>query len=162
MPAASDAGSAPGASGSAPSGSELIRAWRPLGPRVMGVVLLVGLYVLCAVVWFTFSAKIRSEFSNSERGTLIFFGILIAIVVHALTRSRVEARTDRLVVVNGYRRRDLPWGEVLSVQFPPGAPWVTLDLADGETCSVMGIQGSDGARARTAAQQLARLVADRS
>lgn len=138
-----------------------IARWRPLGPRVVGTVLLVGLYGLCAVVWFTFTPKIRAQFSGSERATLIFFGVLIAIVVHALTRSRAEAYDDRLVVVNGYHRRDLAWGEILSVELPPGAPWVTLDLVDGETCAVMGIQGSDGARARAAARQLAELVAER-
>jgi cbb3-type cytochrome oxidase subunit 3 len=153
MPADSDPGE--------PASSVRLASWRPLGPRVVGTVLLLGLYGLCVVVWFTFPRHIRAEFSGSERGTLIFFGILIGIVVHALTRSRAEAYDDRLVVVNGYRRHDLPWGEILSVEFPPGAPWVSLDLASGETCSVMGIQGSDGARARAAAQRLAELVAQR-
>ena len=42
---------------------------------------------------------------------------------------------------------------------PPGAPWVTLDLADGETASVLAIQGSDGNRARIALRELKSLVA---
>ena len=39
---------------------------------------------------------------------------------------------------------------------PPGAPWATLDLSDGTTVSAMGIQGSDGARARRAVRDRAR------
>ena len=35
---------------------------------------------------------------------------------------------------------------------------MTLDLADGETAAVMGIQGSDGARAQTAVRELRSLV----
>ena len=41
---------------------------------------------------------------------------------------------------------------------PPGAPWATLDLADGTTVPVMGIQGSDGQRARRAVRDLRTLV----
>ena len=51
------------------------------------------------------------------------------------------------MVVNGYRRREYEWAEIVAVHLPPGAPWVTLDLADGDTAPVMGIQGSDGDRA---------------
>jgi hypothetical protein len=41
---------------------------------------------------------------------------------------------------------------------PPGAPWPTMDLDDGTTISVMGIHGSDGARARTAVADLKALL----
>ena len=77
----------------------------------------------------------------------------------ALIRSRVVAYADRLVVVNGYRRHEYEWAQIVAVRLPPGAPWVILDLADGTTASVMGIQGSDGDRARTAVRELRSLVA---
>ena len=76
------------------------------------------------------------------------------------TCSRVEATAERLVVVNGYRRHEYDWPEVIAVHLPPGAPWAVLDLADGTSRSAMGIQGSDGARARLAVAQL-RAVIDR-
>lgn len=78
--------------------------------------------------------------------------------MYALIRSRVVAETERPVVVNGYRRHEFEWAEVIAVRLPPGAPWVTLDLADGSTCSAMGIQGSDGERARIAVRELRALV----
>jgi len=62
------------------------------------------------------------------------------------------------VVVNGYRRREYEWAEIVAVHLPPGAPWMTLDLSDGTTASALGIQGSDGARARTAVRQLRALL----
>ena len=83
-------------------------------------------------------------------------------MLYALIRSRAEAHADRLVVVNGYRRREYAWPEIVAVHMPPGAPWVTLDLADGETASVMGIQGSDGVRAQEAVRTLRRIVARQS
>jgi hypothetical protein len=79
--------------------------------------------------------------------------------MHALIRSRAVAYPDRLVVVNGYRRHEYEWPQIVAAHLPPGAPWVTLDLADGETASVMGIQGSDGDRARAALRELKALVA---
>lgn len=133
--------------------------WRPLGPRIMGGVLLFGLFGVSVLAWFSLNADVRANISGSERGTLLFFGLVIVVLVHALTRSRVEAREEGLTVVNGYRRRQFEWAQIVAVHMPSGAPWVTLDLADGETCSAMGIQASDGARARTAVRQLRALVA---
>jgi hypothetical protein len=74
----------------------------------------------------------------------------------------VSASRDGLVIVNGYRRRDLAWAEVIAVRMPPGAPWASLDLADGSEIAAMGIQGSDGKRARLAVRELRRLVASLS
>lgn len=136
--------------------------WRPLGPRVVGIAFGAGLLVICAVAWFTFDDETRAKFTIFQRGTLLVLGLLVFALLYGLLRSRVEAHPDRLVVVNGYRRREYAWPQIVAVNLPPGAPWVTLDLADGETAAVMGIQGSDGTRAREAARHLRRLVAARS
>jgi hypothetical protein len=127
---------------------------------MMGIVLVVGLYGLCAFTWFAFGDEVRAKFTVFEKLTLLFFGALILVLVHALLRSRVEARAEGLVVVNGYRRRDLAWEQVLAVHLPPGAPWVTLDLADGTAVPAMGIQASDGGRARAQVRELRAIVAD--
>ena len=70
---------------------ELPRSYRPFGVRAMGSVLVVGLYGLCAFTWFAFDDETRARFTVFEKATLIFFGLLILVLVHALTRSRVEA-----------------------------------------------------------------------
>ena len=134
--------------------------WRPLGPRVVGIAIGAGLAVLLVFSWFGFDEETRARFTTFQRGTLVALGLLAGSVLYALIRSRAEAHADRLVVVNGYRRREYEWAEIIAVNLPPGAPWVTLDLADGETASVMGIQGSDGDRAREAVRQL-RLIVQR-
>ncbi|MFT4084891.1 MAG: PH domain-containing protein [Nocardioides sp.] len=139
---------------------QMPHTWRPLGPRVMATALVIALAVVCAMSWIGFDDETRAKFTVFEKATLGFFGLLILVLVHALTRSRVVARTDGLVVVNGYRRRDLDWAQVVAVNFPPGAPWVNLDLADGTNIPVMGVQASDGGRARTAARQLASIAAE--
>ena len=136
--------------------------WRPLGPRVVGIAVAAGLAVILAFSWFGFDDETRAKFTTFQRGTLLALGLLAGSVLYALIRSRAEAHADRLVVVNGYRRREFEWAQIVAVHLPPGAPWVTLDLADGETAAVMGIQGSDGDRAQAAARELRRIVARRS
>jgi hypothetical protein len=138
----------------------LPHTWRPMGSRMVGIVLVVCLYGMCVFTWFAFDDQTRARFTGFEKGTMAFFGILILVLVHALIRSRIEARTDRLVVVNGYKRREFAWEQVVAARMPPGAPWVTLDLADGTAVPAMGIQSSDGGRARVALRELRALVAD--
>jgi len=113
---------------------------------------------MAVVLWFTFDAETREAITPFQRGTVIALGAVMLGALFALVRSRVVARPDRLTVVNGYRRRDYEWAEVIAVRLPPGAPWVTLDLADGNTVAAMGIQGSDGARAKLAVRELRALV----
>ena len=143
-----------------PADSEVTvpHTWRPLGVRLAGAFFGAALLAVCAFAWFGFDAEIRDKFSTLQRGTVVALGALFFACGYALARSRVVAETTRLVVVNGYRRREYAWAEVLAVHLPPGAPWAVLDLADGTSAPAMGIQGSDGDRARTAVRELRLLV----
>jgi hypothetical protein len=137
----------------------LPRTWRPLGPRVVGVAVTLALVAVVAVGWLGFDDETRAKFTVFQLGTLVFFGLIYLALMLALVRSRAVAYADRLVVVNGFRRHEYEWPFIVAARLPPGAPWVTLDLADGETASVLAIQGSDGQRARTALRELRSLVA---
>jgi hypothetical protein len=148
----------PAGSEAAVSSMALPHTWRPLGPMIVGIAVTLALTAIVGVGWFTFDAETRSKFTTFQRGTLAFFGLIYLGLMYTLLRSRATAYADRLVVVNGYRRREYEWAQIVAVRLPPGAPWVTLDLADGETASVLGIQGSDGARARRALRDLRALV----
>lgn len=132
--------------------------WRPLGARIAGAVAGAVLVVMAVFLWLGFDAETRDAITPFQRGTVAVLGLIGLGALFALIRSRVVAHRDRLTVVNGYRRRDFEWAEVIAVHLPPGAPWVTLDLADGNTVSAMGIQSSDGARARAAVRELRALV----
>ncbi len=149
MPAASD-----------PTGAiTLPHTWRPLGPRVAALVAGGALFVAMALLWIGFDDETRAAVTPFQRGTVIvLFGLGFA-SLYALIRSKVQAFPDRLVVVNGYRRHTYEWAEVVAVRLRPGAPWATLDLADGTSASCIGIQGSDGARATRAVREL-RLLLD--
>ena len=136
------------------TGPELPRTWRPLGVRLAALVFGSGLLVVCAMAWVGFDQEIRDVFTPAQKGTLLGLGILVVAALVGLSRSRVTASADRIVVVNGYRRRDFARAQVVAVTLPRGAPWATLDLHDGTSIAAMGIQGSDGDRARTAVREL--------
>jgi len=136
----------------------LPHTWRPFGVRMAGAIAGIGLFAICAVAWFAFDAATRAKFTPFQRGTLVGLGLMIFACGYALTRSRVVAETSRLVVVNGYRRHVYEWPEVISISLPRGAPWAMLDLADGTSQAVMGIQGSDGDRAIRAVRELRQIL----
>ena len=132
----------------------LPHTWRPLGVRLAALVFGGGLLVICAMAWVGFEAEIRDSFTTAQKGTLIGMGLMIVAALLGLSRSRVTAEEDRIVVVNGYRRRVFARAQVIAVSLPRGAPWATLDLDDGTSVAAMGIQGSDGDRARAAVREL--------
>jgi hypothetical protein len=117
-----------------------------------------ALGVMCTLVWVGFTPEIKAQVTMFERLTLGAVGLGMLACVHALTRSRVVAREDGLTVVNGYKRRDLEWAEVLAINFPRGAPWPNIDLASGHNISVIGIQASDGASSKKSVRTLRTLV----
>lgn len=144
-----------------PATVRLPHTWRPFGVRLAGIVFGGALLIVCAFAWFGFDEDTRAKFTWFQRGTLVFLGALGFSAWFALVRSRVVATAEKLIVVNGYRRHEYEWAEVVAVHLPPGAPWAVLDLSDGTTASALGIQGSDGARASTAVRQL-RVLLDSS
>jgi len=137
----------------------LPHTWRPLGVRLAVIVFGGMLLAVCVFAWYAFDDETQALFTPFQRGTVVFLGLLFFSVAFAMARSRVVAEVDRLVVVNGYRRHDYEWAEVLAVHLPPGAPWAVLDLSDGTSQPAMGIQGSDGGRAKRAVAELRLLIA---
>ncbi len=136
----------------------LPHTWRPFGTRIAATVAAVGLFVVCLFAWLAFPAEIRAQFTAFQKLTIGFFFVLALATWFALVRSRVVARDSGLVVVNGYRTHSYSWAEVVSISLVPGAPWATLDLADGTTISALALQGSDGARARNGVRQIRSLI----
>lgn len=137
----------------------LPHTWRPFGVRMAGWVFGGALALVCLVVWIAFGPEVRSRFTPFQKGTLVFLGLLGVALLHAVGRCRVTAATTGLTIVNGYRSRTFEWAEVLGISLRRGAPFATLDLADGSSLSVFGIQGSDGSRATSAVREIRTLIA---
>ncbi len=141
-----------------PAAPRLPRRFRPFGVRMAGWVFGGALFVVGAAVWLAMPQRAQAGFNGLQRATVIALFLGCVAIGHALGRCRVDAGETGLRVVNGYRSHDLTWAQVLAVRLGPGAPWATLDLADGTSLSAMGIQGSDGDRARRQVVDLRALI----
>lgn len=141
---------------------DLPHTWRPRGPRIAAVVFSVVLVATFLGLWYSFPEETKQAVTVLQRVTVGFFVLVGIGLLYAMARSRVTAHDGGLTVVNGYRRREYEWAEVIAIRMPPGAPWPTMDLADGTTRSALGIHGSDGAPARAAVADLRALLAARS
>jgi hypothetical protein len=137
----------------------LPHTWRPLGVR-LAVIFFGGLLaVVCVAGWIAVGSDVRAKVTVYQQATMVLIAALAGAVAWGLYRCRVTADSQGLEVVNGYRTHHYEWAEVLAVHMPPGAPFPTLDLADGTSRPAMGIQASDGDRARQAVRELRELLA---
>jgi len=123
---------------------------RPLGVRLAVIGLLAALTAVIVAVAVAFGPEIRAQFTTFQRATLVVLGGLVLVCGHALARSRIVVRESGLRVVNGYRSRELGWGEVSAVRMRRGAPWASIEHPDGEVTSLLAIQHTDGTRAEDA------------
>ena len=129
----------------------------PFRPRFARVVT-----IALAVLVLVSTAAIMLAMTVLSTGDRIGFALVGGLIVWFLWRqASVTARVDDdgLTVRNLVFTRRLEWAEVVSVRFGSGRPWVQLDLSDGDTLAVMGIQRADGAFADAEARRLATLVA---
>lgn len=156
MPAGSDGAAAGGPP--VPPVPSLPTRFRPLGVRVATWVFGAVLAATVVAVWLALPANVQDSFTWLQRGTVLLFVAGGAVIAHAMSRCRVDADEDGLTVVNGYRTHRLDWGQVVAVSLRPGSPWAVLDLSDGTTRAAMGIQGSDGLRARRQTRSLRALI----
>ena len=130
--------------------------WRPsrgrVVPHVLSVLSLGAILVLALVV---------PTFALADRTALIILGGAVAVALYFFGRCELRAAAGGLTVVNILRTTELDWAEVLDARMEPGEPWPTLDLADRTTMAAMGIQSTDGEKARQAVTELRALIAAR-
>jgi hypothetical protein len=136
--------------------------YRPFGARLAAGAAGVVLTGAVAFLWLMLPSEVQADFTGFERATLIGFFLAVLVVLFAVYRSSATADESGLTVVNGYRTHRYGWAEIVRVSLSPNRPWVLIDLADGETMSVLAIQGSDGARAVRNARELATVLAQQT
>jgi Bacterial PH domain len=146
----------PGMTGGA-ARADLHAPFRPHAARIVTLALGVLVAVL-TVVLVAALPRIAPEYGPGDVAGFALLGL--AITWFCWRQASVSARVDEsgLTVRNLVISRRVAWAEIVSVRFGNGRPWVQLDLADGDTLAVMGIQRADGARADAEARRLATLV----
>lgn len=153
-----------GAADSAGSSSlpDLPCMWRPLVARIVALGVGGSLVFAGLGMWFLLPEDERALFSGFQAWTLLAFLVAMIVGVFALGRTHASADAGGVTIVNLFRTHRLEWAQILRVNMRRGDPWVYLDLDDGSTVGVMGIQAADGDRGRAAARQLRDLVAYQS
>jgi hypothetical protein len=97
-----------------------------------------------------------------DRAAFVLLGVVVLWFMHRQASVVAVPSQQGLHVRNLFLARDLEWPEIIAVRFGGGQPWVQLDLADGDTLAVMGVQRSDGERGVAESRRLATLVAQNS
>ncbi|MCX5588033.1 PH domain-containing protein [Streptomyces erythrochromogenes] len=105
--------------------------------RTRAVLLGVGLAMFATI---TAIAVMLERLQPGERISFVFTAVLLTSVLVLLSRPKVVADEDGVTVVNLTNTRRLAWAEILRVNLRPGDPWVFLDLSDGTSLPVLGIQ----------------------
>ena len=150
-----------GFGGGAPDGRlpELPVTWRPHRTRTI-------IYTVAAILAGSMTAIAATLPSDGgepwplpDRVAFACIGFAGALVLMVLARPKAVADAEGLTVVNMLRTHRLVWAQIVTVNLRSGDPWVLLDLDDGTTLSVMGIQPADGlSAARAAVAELRALV----
>ncbi|GAA0954387.1 PH domain-containing protein [Actinocorallia libanotica] len=131
------------------------RTWRPRRTRAMAFAMAAAIMAL--VIWL--ALMIADTFKLVDRIGIVVFGVFVAAVLATVARARVTADDRGLTVVNPLRTHRYAWAEVVGLSYEPGAPWPYLDLADGTSKGVVGIQGSEKQAAWTAIAEIRELIA---
>lgn len=130
--------------------------YRPMGARVVaygGCVVLIAVTIVIGV-----ALPPEIVFTPFELITLAITLLIMLAILHGIGRSYVRVDDDGLEILNGYRRRRIPWGVMRGISMNRGAPWPTLVLHDDDRVMLFAIQGSDGDAASEAVQDLVRRI----
>ncbi|MEV5432496.1 PH domain-containing protein [Streptomyces sp. NPDC052701] len=109
--------------------------FRPGRTRAVLLTAAVAIFVVITVV-----AVLLEQLGPGERLSFVLTAALLAGVLLLLSRPKVVADESGVTVVNLTNKRRLEWAEILRVNLRPGDPWVFLDLSDGTSLPVLGIQ----------------------
>ena len=131
--------------------------FRPRLARVVTLSVAVVVLVLVGVLVLTMPGL-----APLDQVGFVLFGLAVAWFCWRQASVRAVPDETGLLVRNLVVTTHVTWAQIVSVRFGQGRPWVQLDLADGETLAVMGVQRADGAFADAEARRLATLVARRS
>lgn len=140
-----------------PADDPLAAPFRPHLARVVTLAVAVVVLVLTGLLVTT-----MPDLAPLDQVGFALFGLAIAWFCWRQASVRAVPDATGLTVRNLLVTTHVTWAQIVSVRFGQGRAWVQLDLADGDTLAVMGVQRADGARAEQEARRLATLVARRS
>ncbi|MFJ5262709.1 PH domain-containing protein [Streptomyces sp. NPDC088387] len=109
--------------------------FRPGRTRAVLLTAAAAIFVVVSVM-----ALLLDRLSTPERISFVFTALLLSGVVLVLARPKVVAEESGVTVTNFASSRRLDWAQIVRVNLRVGDPWVFLDLSDGTSLAVIGIQ----------------------
>ncbi|WP_402465327.1 PH domain-containing protein [Isoptericola aurantiacus] len=132
------------------------RTFRPLWARVAVVV--TGAVAVGGSLVVGLGADDGMLLDDGTRVAFVAFAVGVAWLLWRLGGVHARPDPDGLTVRNVVRTRRVAWAQIVGVRLTMNDPWVTLDLSDGGTLAVMGIQRADGERGMAEARRLQDLT----
>jgi hypothetical protein len=139
-----------------PTPADAQAPFRPRRGRILPLILGSVAVVVCTIVAIGMGAA--GEWQVGDQLALVGLGLGLAAFLGRYASIKAVPDGSGLMVRNLMLTRTVTWDEVIEVRFPDGAPWVTLELDDGDELAVMAIQRADGQLGRDEAMRLARIV----
>lgn len=139
-----------------PTPADAQAPFRPRRGRILPLILGSVAVVVCTIVAIGMGAA--GEWQVGDQLALVGLGLGLAAFLGRYASIKAVPDGSGLMVRNLMLTRTVAWDEVIEVRFPDGAPWVTLELDDGDELAVMAIQRADGQLGRDEAMRLARIV----
>ena len=137
--------------------ADLHRPIRPRAGRAVAYAFAVAWGLLALAMASGFPAEIPGM-GLPDRVGFPLLGVGGVYLLHRLAGVEVLPSESGLVVRNVASTRRLEWAQVVDVRYGRDSTWGRLNLSDGTSLQMMGIQSADGARAGQDAVRLATLV----
>ncbi|HEX6682896.1 MAG TPA: PH domain-containing protein [Candidatus Limnocylindrales bacterium] len=96
-------------------------------------------------------------FKPGDQYAMIGLGVVFAAGIMLIARPRVEADSSGVKVRNIIGGYELPWSVIRKVSFDRGRPWLSLELVNDDTVSVLAVQAVDKEHALRAVRHLRAL-----
>lgn len=129
-----------------------LAVFRPRAARMVAVLVTVVMAMMMGLV-----IVMVPDLHGLDMLGFVLVAVFTAFVMFRLAGVHARPSREGLLVRNLFITTYLKWADIVNVRYGDDA-WVQLELWNGDTLAVMGIQRADGAFARVEAQRLADLV----
>lgn len=130
---------------------------RPKRVRVVCAAAAAAIFVLFTVIGTALTTVGEGVFKPGDQYAMIGLGVVFAAGIMLIARPRVEADSSGVKVRNIIGGYELPWSVIRKVSFDRGRPWLSLELVNDDTVSVLAVQAVDKEHALRAVRHLRAL-----
>ena len=95
--------------------------------RIIAYVAVGCFLTMFVVIAVALPSDVRASVTPAQLVTLLAVFLSALAVLHGIGRTRVRTDSAGVHILNGYRRHDLEWAEVISIELGRGAPWAMID-----------------------------------